>query len=921
MPDHPDDDTVRDPSTPQGPLDGRGDVGESDGAGDRPWDAGVETCAQTGLDTEGLETSSPSGSHGATATAVSDEADEGARVRAWSADPRTWWVAARERWSPAELISGITAIVVVSACSLLLLRTMQPGELVRTTTPTGGDMGAHVWGPAFLRDHLLPSGRLSGWTMDWYAGFPIYRFYMVVPALAIVLVDLILPYEIAFKFVSVAGIITMPIACYAMGRLARLAFPIPVMFALAGTVFLYDESFTIYGGNIASTMAGEFSFSLALTLSMVAFGLVARGLQDGTHRISAAILIALAALCHGIVLMFVFGGVVVMGLVSIDRARWRYLWTTVLTAIALSAFWVLPFLANHAYMTDMKYGGEPGGGSFRSLWGMYFPLPTFFDITFTTLAVIGLAASVVRRRLFGVWLGVMAILLAAAVHLAQDSLPVIGLLWNPRILPFFHLVRYLLAAIGIVEVVRALARLAQLERVVASPRADRGLASADDDLIETSVGTDVVGTREGVAVNAEATAAVLDPTRRLGWWATGAAIVGVSALSILVVLGFRYQQLPFGNLVTNSAGQAEYRWGPVRSTAPRGFVDGWARWNYSGYEAKPDYPEYQALVEFMDTVGSDPAHGCGRALWENTAENNRYGTTMALMLLPYWTDGCIASMEGLFFEAAGSTPYHFLAAAAMSKSSSNPVRELRYVDNDAEVGVRHMRDMGVRYFLAYTPEAKAEADARSELTVLGDVGPWRVYELGTAAIVEPLSVEPVVVDARSGDQRERWLELGSSWYQRPEDWAAIPAADGPETWQRIQVRVDEDRRIGVEGAPGRRVDVVVPTTAIESRPLPPVTVSDVDMGTDSVRFRVDQIGVPVLVRVSFFPGWNVSGAEGPYRIAPNMMVVIPTDTEVEMSYGGRGIDLAAAGLSLVGIAVLVVFRRRGPVPMAPLGSR
>ena len=29
------------------------------------------------------------------------------------------------------------------------------------TTPTGGDMGAHVWAPAFLRDHLIANGQLS----------------------------------------------------------------------------------------------------------------------------------------------------------------------------------------------------------------------------------------------------------------------------------------------------------------------------------------------------------------------------------------------------------------------------------------------------------------------------------------------------------------------------------------------------------------------------------------------------------------------------------------------------------------------------------------------------------------------------------------------------------------------------------------
>ena len=53
-------------------------------------------------------------------------------------------------------------------------------------TPTGGDMGSHVWAPAYLRDHLLPNFQLSGWSMDWYGGLPVYRFYMVVPALAMV---------------------------------------------------------------------------------------------------------------------------------------------------------------------------------------------------------------------------------------------------------------------------------------------------------------------------------------------------------------------------------------------------------------------------------------------------------------------------------------------------------------------------------------------------------------------------------------------------------------------------------------------------------------------------------------------------------------------------------------------------------------
>ena len=47
-------------------------------------------------------------------------------------------------------------------------------------------MGAHVWGPDYLRDHLLPNGRLTGWAPDWYAGFPAYHFYFPLPALMVV---------------------------------------------------------------------------------------------------------------------------------------------------------------------------------------------------------------------------------------------------------------------------------------------------------------------------------------------------------------------------------------------------------------------------------------------------------------------------------------------------------------------------------------------------------------------------------------------------------------------------------------------------------------------------------------------------------------------------------------------------------------
>jgi hypothetical protein len=65
-----------------------------------------------------------------------------------------------------------------------------------------------------------------------------------------------------------------------------------------------------------------------------------------------------------------------------------------------------------------------------------------------------------------------------------------------------------------------------------------------------------------------------------------------------------------------------------------------------------------------------------------------------------------------------------------------------------------------------------------------------------------------------------------------------------------------------------------------------------------------------LVRVSYFPNWKVSGALGPYRVAPNMMVVVPTQDEVSMGFGWSARDAIAYVLTLAGIVWIVVERRR-----------
>ncbi len=101
-------------------------------------------------------------------------------------------------WPAARIIRVLVTFALVGGSTWAALGVIHPGLVLSNNTPTGGDMGAHVMGPAYLRDHLLPNLQLSGWSNYWYAGFPMYRFYMVTPALMIVILNVVLPYGIAF---------------------------------------------------------------------------------------------------------------------------------------------------------------------------------------------------------------------------------------------------------------------------------------------------------------------------------------------------------------------------------------------------------------------------------------------------------------------------------------------------------------------------------------------------------------------------------------------------------------------------------------------------------------------------------------------------------------------------------------------------
>jgi hypothetical protein len=332
-------------------------------------------------------------------------------------------------------------------------------------------------------------------------------------------------------------------------------------------------------------------------------------------------------------------------------------------------------------------------------------------------------------------------------------------------------------------------------------------------------------------------------------------------------------------------------------------VKNWSSYNYTGYESQASYPEYRAVIQTSEQVAA--RYGCGREMWEYSDTENRFGTPEALMLLPYWTNGCVDSMEGLLFESSTTTPYHFINQAELSQGPSEPMVGLPYGPVDVALGVQHLQLLGVKYFMAETPQVEAQANADPSLQLVARTGPWtytyqgvrttttwNMYLVKDAPLVTPLRNDPVVLSG-VGAAASSWLGNSSNpqspihgpsidWYDHPARWNVELAQDGPASWPRTSV---SDIRPTVHHAASTRVSNITQTDS-------------------SISFHVSRVGTPVLVKVSYFPNWHASGAGGPWRVTPNLMVVVPTSHDVTLSYGSSTSDVLGVALTVIGVVAL-----------------
>ena len=667
---------------------------------------------------------------------------------------------------------------------------LQFPTMLLNNTPTGGDVGAHVLLPQILRDVLLPSWLISGWSDAWFAGFPALYFYFPFPMTVAAILGAVLPAGVALKIVISAGVVALPGVTYLLVRWMGFERIVAAVAASGGAAFAFMESYDIFGGNIKSTLAGEFSFSWSLAFGILYLGFIARDTRDG-GRFTAwpGVILALATLSHIVTTIVI----VVITIPWLFRRRTaRVVAASWALGFALSAFWSIPFVVGvlRGMTTDMRWASVTG------ILGSEGLIPTDL-VPALVLGVGGLVWSLIRKDRVGLLVGLVVVPLAGYLLLPWFD---VGLINNGRLLPYWYLGVYIFAGIA---VGLGVVYLGGLRRDAGNPAARYALM-----------------------------AVVI---------AVGATVISMSD------------------------------------------VTHWVDWDFEGYEGKADFDQYAAL---MQAVGDLPP---GRVMWEENEAMHRYGTELALMLFPYWSPDH-PTMAGVYQESSLTTPFNLINAGEVGLEGTPRIEGLRYHAMNFERGIAHLGVYGVSYYVSFTEEAAAAA-LTSGLEPIAVVPPWTVFALPASGMVDIATFSPSVWAGDAG-----FTAASLEWYDDIDNLDRWLVSDGPAQWQRI------------DAVAARRAAVPLGDTA--------GAVSDVVVDNGRVSFSTTAVGVPHLVKVAYFPNWTAQGADGPYRAAPSLMVVVPTSENVVLEfargwpeYGGLIVTVATV-LLLIGWGAMAARARR-----------
>ncbi len=210
----------------------------------------------------------------------------------------------------------------------------------------------------------------------------------------------------------------------------------------------------MWGGNIPSTLAGEFSHTLSIGLMILFFGSLYRGIEEKKYLVRNSIIFSLIIFSHGIT--FVFTGICsLFYLFTKNRkefnSNFKYLLKVYLLAFMITGFYIIPLLAKSDYSIPHLWLFSY---SEHELNNMLLPSSMYL---FYALAAFGIYIGIKNKDKRIIFL-TFSLLLAlffffTSTELNKLPIPIIKHFIFVRFLPVFYLLTLVIAVSGFHKII------------------------------------------------------------------------------------------------------------------------------------------------------------------------------------------------------------------------------------------------------------------------------------------------------------------------------------------------------------------------------------------------------------------------------------------------------------------------------------
>jgi len=311
-------------------------------------------------------------------------------------------------------------------------------------------------------------------------------------------------------------------------------------------------------------------------------------------------------------------------------------------------------------------------------------------------------------------------------------------------------------------------------------------------------------------------------------------------------------------------------------------IRSWIEWNYTGLEAKENWPAFRRMTASIAGGVGDP-----RVAVEYGTEHEKAGSVRMYETLPFFSGR--STLEGVYNQASVVTHPVYYLASELGATSPNPFRKREYSRFDTDAALAHLRLFNVSEVVTVSAQLSRSLQSRAGVERVAHVPPYSVFRLpaeGTG-YVEPLAYVPV----RS--PREDWRDKSYRWFTRK-------PFGGPHL-----VFTDDPAFTLIEGDEWLAPPEQVLADGVEAHAT---------VAAESIKITTSRVGHPLLVKVSYHPRWKADGARGPYLASPGLMIVVPTQPVVTLTYTRTAADRIGLMLTVLagigGAAHLAVRRAR-----------